>query len=178
MTRSRYRILEDDAPHFMTATIVAWLPVFSQPAFVDQILESWRFQQRERSLILYGYVIMENHLHCIAAGPDLSGLFRNFKSFTARQILTEMEKQGYTTLLNELRYFKARNKVDQEFQLWQEGNHPQQIGSDEMMIQKLEYTHNNPLRRGYVDEPTHWRYSSARNYAGLTGLIDVVTDWR
>jgi len=38
--------------------------------------------------------------------------------------------------------------------------------------------HNNPLRRGYVDEQTHWRYSSARNYAGVMGLIDVVTDWR
>jgi putative transposase len=66
----------------------------------------------------------------------------------------------------------------QEYHLWQVGDHPQQIQSDEMMLQKLEYIHNNPVRRGYVDEPTHWRYSSARNYAGLPGLIDVVTDWR
>ncbi|CAN5282078.1 hypothetical protein BH10PLA2_BH10PLA2_05030 [soil metagenome] len=178
MTRSRYRIFQEDAPHFLTATIVAWLPVFSRSEFVEIIFESWRFQQRERGLILYGYVIMENHLHFIASGPNLSDLVRNFKSYTARQILTEMEKRGYTTLLNELRFFKARNKLDQQFQLWQEGNHPQEISSDEMMIQKLEYMHNNPLRRGYVDEPIHWRYSSARNYAGLTGLIDVITDWK
>jgi len=39
------------------------------------------------------------------------------------------------------------------------------------------HTHNNPLRRGYVDDPTHWGYSSARNYAGLPGLIPVTTDW-
>ena len=45
------------------------------------------------------------------------------------------------------------------------------------MRQKLEYIHNNPVARGYVDETTHWRYSSARNYAGLTGLLPVVTDW-
>jgi hypothetical protein len=47
-----------------------------------------------------------------------------------------------------------------------------------MMWQKLEYTHNNPLRRGYVDDMLHWRYSSARNYAGQAGLLPVRTDWR
>ncbi|HEV7999545.1 MAG TPA: hypothetical protein VGP63_06685 [Planctomycetaceae bacterium] len=47
-----------------------------------------------------------------------------------------------------------------------------------MMWQKLEYIHNNPVARGYVDDPLHWRYSSARNYAGLPGLIEVVKDWR
>jgi hypothetical protein len=77
-----------------------------------------------------------------------------------------------------LRFFKLRHKIDQEYQLWQEGSHPEQITSDEMMLQKLEYSHNNPIRRGYVDEATHWRYSSARNYEGRKGLIDVVTDWR
>jgi hypothetical protein len=47
-----------------------------------------------------------------------------------------------------------------------------------MMTQKLEYMHLNPVRRGYVDDPVHWRYSSARNYAERAGLIEVVTDWR
>jgi len=46
-----------------------------------------------------------------------------------------------------------------------------------MMKQKLEYIHNNPVERGYVDDPLHWRYSRARNYAGQPGLVDVVTDW-
>jgi hypothetical protein len=71
-----------------------------------------------------------------------------------------------------------RHKIDQRYQLWQEGSHPEQIQGDEMMLQKLEYTHNNPIRRGYVDEARHWRYSSARNYEGGKGLIEVVTDWR
>ena len=47
-----------------------------------------------------------------------------------------------------------------------------------MMEQKLIYMHNNPLKRGYVDEAVHWRHSSARNYAGLPGLIEIITDWR
>src|SRR5262249_43382401 len=82
------------------------------------------------------------------------------------------------TLLQELRYFKAAHKTDQMHQLWQEGSHPQPIQNIEMMVQKLEYTHNNPVCRGYVDDPVHWRYSSARDYAGLPGLIEVTTNWR
>lgn len=46
-----------------------------------------------------------------------------------------------------------------------------------MMRQKIEYIHNNPVKRGYVDKPTDWRYSSARNYAGMEGLIPVTTKW-
>jgi hypothetical protein len=40
-----------------------------------------------------------------------------------------------------------------------------------------QYIHLNPVKRGDGDDPVHWRYSSARNYAGLPGLVNVITDW-
>jgi putative transposase len=178
MTRSRYRIYEEEYPYFMTNTVVAWLPVFSIPPFVDIIFNSWRFLQKERGVRIFGYVIMENHLHWIAAAQNLAEQVGRFKSFVARKVIDEMELRGYATFLQELKYFKLRHKIDQTYQLWQEGSHPEQIQNDEMMLQKLEYMHNNPVKRGYVDDAVHWRYSSARNYAGSGGLIDVVTDWR
>ncbi|MGH8554076.1 MAG: hypothetical protein ACREUD_00610 [Gammaproteobacteria bacterium] len=46
-----------------------------------------------------------------------------------------------------------------------------------MMRQKLDDIHQNPVKRGYVDQPEHWRYSSARNYAGQEGLIEVERVW-
>ena len=46
-----------------------------------------------------------------------------------------------------------------------------------ILRQKLDYIHLNPVKRGYVDEPCHWRYSSARNYDGRPGVMEVVTDW-
>lgn len=88
-----------------------------------------------------------------------------------------LKRRNASSLLDQLHFFKDRHKTDRDFQLWQEGSHPQQITSDEMMRQKIEYIHCNPVKRGYVDDPVHWRYSSARNYAGLPGLIDVATDW-
>ena len=43
-----------------------------------------------------------------------------------------------------------------------------------MLMQRLAYIHNNPVKRGYVDLPEHWRYSSARAYAGENALLPVV----
>ena len=63
MTRSRYRIFESEYPYFMTNTVVAWLPVFAHPPFVEVVLDSWRFLQRERGVQIFGYVVLENHLH-------------------------------------------------------------------------------------------------------------------
>lgn len=177
MSRTRYRIFEQEYPYFLTSTVVAWLPIFSHLPLAEIFFDSWRFLQRERGVRIFGYVILENHLHWIASANDLAEQVGRFKSYTARRIIDEMQRRGFATLLAELHYFKLRHKIDQTYQLWQEGNHPQQIQHPEMMRQKLEYIHNNPLRRGYIDEAIHWRYSSARNYAGMDGLIDVITDW-
>lgn len=178
MSRSRYRFGNDHYPHFMTQTVVAWLPVFSQPELAEIVLNSLRFLQTERQIDILAWVLLENHLHWIGVGPQLGRRVGEFKSFTATSILKQLEKKGCQTLLQELSFYKLRHKVDQVHQLWQEGSHPKIIESDDVMWQKIEYIHNNPLRRGYVDDPCHWRYSSARNYAGQPGLLEVCTSWR
>jgi REP element-mobilizing transposase RayT len=179
MPRSRYRIFEDDVnvPYFLTCTVVGWLPIFTRPESVDIVLNSWRFLQKKNRLTLYGYVIMENHLHLIASSPDLRKEIGDFKSFTAKEIIKLLKLRRVRLLLDQLEQYKGRHKTGQLYQLWQEGSHPKRIGSDEMMTQKLDYMHLNPVARGYVEETVHWRYSSARNYAGLPGLIDVKTCW-
>jgi putative transposase len=178
MTRSRYRFFEAEYPYFVTATIVGWLPVFTRPEAVEIVYDSWQYLQQNRGLQIFGYVILENHLHLIAKADDMSDVMKKFKSFTARALIELLEQRSASDLLRQLRAHKLLYKTQSDYQVWQEGSHPQQIQSDEMMLQKLEYMHNNPIARGYVDDGVHWRYSSARNYAGLPGMIDVVTDWR
>ena len=177
MTRSRYRITENETPYFLTGTVVAWLPVFAYPQFAEIIFESWRFLQEQRKIHIHGYVCLENHIHWIASGQDLPEQIRNFKSFTARKILDGLKRDGFESVLNELAFFKLQHKEKQRFQLWQEGNHPQEIQSEAMMLQKLDYIHQNPVQRGYVDRPEDWRYSSARNYSGGIGLVSITTQW-
>ena len=76
MGRSRYLITEADKPHFLTCTVLEWLPLFTRPALVDILLDSWRYQQAQNGLRLYGYVILENHLHFVAQAPNLGECVR------------------------------------------------------------------------------------------------------
>jgi putative transposase len=72
-----------------------------------------------------------------AAADDLSHEVACFKSYRARKLLDLLELRGAHVPLEQLRYYKERHKLDQEYQLWQEGSHPEAIASDEMMWQKL-----------------------------------------
>lgn len=177
MARSRYKVKLNEQPHFLTCTVVNWLPVFTRPQAVEIALASLRHLQTVDDLTIYGFVMMENHTHFIASCERLSNVIGRFKSFTARKIIDLLRDRGEKGILRQLRYAKLPHKVDREYQLWQEGGHPVLIQGEDMMRQRLEYMHNNPVRRGYVDDPVDWRYSSARNYAGSEGLLEVKKVW-
>lgn len=120
---------------------------------------------------------MKDHVHLIASALDLTKEISNFKSFIARVIIDTLKKNHSNSLLLQLSENRTRRETDREYQVWQEGSHPEEITSGEMMRQKIEYIHYNPVKRGYVDEPTEWEYSSARIYEGDEGLLNVTTEW-
>ena len=139
-------------------------------------LDSLRYLSND-GLKLYAYVVLENHMHLLAQSEDLRRDIGRFKSYTAKQVLAYLVENRVSTVLDQLAFYKKAHKRDRSYQFWQEGVHPELIQGDGMMRQKIEYIHNNPVVRGYVDEPEHWRYSSARDYAGRDGLLDVCQDW-
>ena len=173
MGRSRYIILEPDKPHFLTCTVVEWLPVFTRPDAVQLLLDSWAYQRQHNGLALFGYVVLENHLHFVARAPHLDKCLASFKSYTAARLITLLKARKAEHLLTRLRFAKQAHKIDREYQFWQEGSHAEMVFSEAVMREKLDYIHHNPVKRGYVDLPEYWRYSSARNYLGLPGLIEI-----
>jgi putative transposase len=174
MTRSRYHFLEDDAaPYFITTTTVGWLPLFANPEIAAQIINSLKYLISKGRINLIAYVIMENHVHLVASAKDISGEIAKFKSYTARCCIDyylSTQRKSVLTLLSE---HKQDHKSGRDFQFWQEGSHPQRIISDDMLQQKIDYIHQNPVKRGYVDLPEHWRYSSAKDYLGQPGLLPI-----
>jgi len=110
MPRSRYRVQCDPYPHFLTATINHWLPLFTRPETVNIILDSWRFLQRDADFRLYGYVILAYHLHLIAASDNLSHDMQRFKSYTAKQIIAHLEQHRSVKLLELPAFFKRAHK--------------------------------------------------------------------
>ena len=173
MSRSRYVILEPDKPHFLTCTVVEWLPVFTRPDAVQILLDSWKYLRQHKSLQLFGYVILENHLHFVAQAPRLDKCLSSFKSYTAARLIELLEAHKAERLLTRLRWAKKAHKNDREYQFWEEGSHAEMVFSEVVVREKLDYIHRNPVKRGYVDLPEHWRYSSARNYLGQPGLMDI-----
>jgi REP element-mobilizing transposase RayT len=171
--RSRYQILNEDYPYFHTATIVGWQPVFTRRESVQIVLDSLMWLQTHTDFKLHAYVILENHMHFISTANQHGHRIQQFKSYTARKIIDLLEGRNASLILRQLAFYKRKDKTQSDYQLWQEGTHPEEMADERMLRQRLDYIHNNPVERGYVDEAEHWRYSSARNYAGEEGLISV-----
>ncbi|MBN8861882.1 MAG: transposase, partial [Sphingobacteriales bacterium] len=84
MDKSGYRIRNQAAIHFVTFSVVEWVDVFTRKMYRDIVLDSIRFCQNNKGLLLHCWCIMSNHLHLIlsAKNNDLSSLLRDFKKFT------------------------------------------------------------------------------------------------
>jgi REP-associated tyrosine transposase len=171
--RSRYKIVELEAPHFITCTIVGWLPVFTRPRYLDIITSSLTFCLHQKGLRLHAYVILDNHLHMVVSADNLSQVIRDFKRHTVKEILAAARHEDKQWLLKQSEVFKSVHKGNSQHQVWQEGFHPQAITTEDMLRQKLDYIHYNPMRIGLVDRPEDWRYSSAQNYLGQAGVLEI-----
>lgn len=177
MGRSRYKIYEPTHPHFITCTVLHWIPLFTRVESVQVLLESLKHLQITDNLKIFAYVVLENHLHLIASSDDIAKSIKKFKSYTAKELLALLQKHNVKTILDQLAFYKKAHKQETTYQVWQEGMQPKLIQTEVMMVEKINYIHNNPIKRGYVDEAKHWRYSSARDYEGVSGLIEIERMW-
>ena len=161
----------------MTCTILHWIPIFTRKESVAIVLDCLEFLKEKENLKVYAYVILENHLHLVVQSDDLSKSMESFKKFTAKKILELLKKENIKSILEQLAFYKKAHHRDKNYQVWEEGYKPKLLQSDEMIISKIRYIHENPVKRGYVDDAKHWRYSSARDYEGEKGLIGVCRFW-
>lgn len=140
---------------------------------LDIVIASLTFCREQKRLRLHAYVILDNHLHLMVSSENLSQVIRDFKRHTAKEILAVARQDNKQWLLKQFEFFKGAHKGESQHQVWQEGFHPQAITGEEMLRQKLDYIHYNPVRLGLVDRPEDWRYSSARNYFGQEGVLEI-----
>jgi putative transposase len=177
---SNYKILDQHGLNFVTLTVVDWMDVFIRKSYRDIIIESLRYCQREKGLVVCAYVIMSSHVHLIIEARGcipLSDILRDFKKFTASTILKEIEYGGYESrkewLLQRFAYRARVVPGNRTYQFWQSDNHPIMLYTMPVIAQKIGYIHNNPVVEGWVEQPEEYLYSSASNYATGRGLLDV-----
>jgi putative transposase len=169
--RSNYKIYDNQSIYFVTSTIIEHIPIFLNENMFRIIIDSLVHCQTEKGLKIFAYVVMDNHIHLIVSNPKLSDVLRDFKRHTARKIISLVQSNSSNWLSYQFEFRKKKYKDKSNYQVWQEGFHPQQILNSDMFIQKIEYIHYNPVKRGFVDMPEHWKYSSARNFIGDESII-------
>lgn len=152
---------------YLTFTVVGWADVFTRRLYIEELIKSIKYCQLNKGLEIYAYVIMTNHLHLIAKRKDglLSDLIRDFKSFTAKQLLKlilENPQESRKEWLEMIFRFHGKStKQNEIYAFWQKTSHPIDLWSSSVIDQKVDYIHNNPVRAGFVTEPHEWLLSSA-----------------
>ncbi len=174
-----YQIKDQDKAHYVTLQVVEWVDIFTRKVYRDIIVDALNYCSRHKHLEVYGYVIMSNHVHLLVRSDyeNLSGTLRDLKSFTSKQILKAIETGPESRdkwMLNIFKNAAIRHKRNSDYQVWTHENHAIELFSAKFVEQKLDYIHNNPVRAGLVESPEEYIYSSAKNYSGQDGLVDVV----
>jgi len=176
-----YNIRDQHAAYFLTFQVVAWVDVFTRKQYRDIVVDAFNYCADNKQLQVHAWVIMSNHLHCIlsSANGTLSDTIRDLKRHTARHILQMVQEPAESRrdwILYQFKYAAKQQVRNKDFQLWTHENHAVEISPyvKDMAESKLHYVHYNPVRAGLVERPEDYLYSSARDYAGIEGLIKLV----
>jgi putative transposase len=173
-----YKFGDQSLPYFVSFATVKWVDVFIRQEYVQIIVESLAYCQKEKGLILHAWCIMPSHVHLIMStkGMRMEHVLRDMKRHTAKRLIEAISHHPLESRKEWLlRMFDQATTKDGS-QFWQHDNHPIELVTQPFWDQKLDYLHENPVKAGFVTEGHHWKWSSARNYASrdLHGPLDLV----
>ena len=172
-----YQFMEGVYVYFVTFTIKDWLPVFQDPKAIQIISESLRFCILEKCLRIHAYVIMKEHIHLIVFDANFDNLrlqktLGSFRKFTGKKLADYLDENYANSLPSAIR---SQIINDRARQVWQRGWHVESLASEKFLQQKVNYVHENPVRKGFVQLPEDWDYSSAGYWVnGREGSTPVV----
>jgi putative transposase len=173
----KFKARNREGLYFITTTIVDWVDLFTRPTYKHIIVDSLNYCVAHKGLKIHAWVLMSNHIHLIVSCEnDLASVMRDFKSFTSKQFskaIDAAEESRKDWLLGKFRYAANRVLRGKDFKIWKDGYHPVELIGNEMIDQKMDYIHDNPVRQEIVFLPEHYLYSSARDYCGEKGLVKI-----
>ncbi|MBX7108678.1 MAG: transposase [Chitinophagales bacterium] len=176
----KYEASNPEGIYFTTSTIVQWIDLFTRRELQEVVIDSIKYCQREKGLIIFAWSLMPSHLHMISAANSsqitLPDIMRDFKKYTSKALVKtigETNESREDWLMSAFEFAGRTNRKIKDYKVWQDGYHPEEIITRSFMDQKLHYIHYNAVEAGFVTEPHLYALSSAIDYAGGKGLIDV-----
>lgn len=181
MSADNYFITDQNAVYFLTFTVEDWIDVFTRKEYKIVVADSLNFCIENKGLEVFAWCLMSNHIHLVCRAKEnfrISDIIRDFKKHTAKTILKMIENEPESRKEWMLYRFRYAGKFDNritKYKFWQETNHAVLLDRNELIEQRINYTHENPVRAMILFNAQDYLYSSARNYAGEIGLVKVQT---
>ncbi|MFT7238339.1 MAG: putative transposase [Cyclobacteriaceae bacterium] len=175
----KYKFHNKEGLYFVSFATVYWPDVFVRDQYFELMLNSFDYCRKNKGMEIYSYCIMTSHVHLIfrANQSNPSNLIKEMKTFTSKKLQASVESNPQESrrewLLWMMKYAGMKNSNVQHRQFWQQHNKPIELWSPEVIDQKVDYIHQNPVVAGYVLEAEHWKYSSAVDYSGGKGLLEI-----
>jgi putative transposase len=158
MAKGLVRYQQTGCFHFLTFSCYRRLPLLSREGAYKVFERELETIRTRYGFVVAGYVLMPEHVHLLLGEPRQSSL----------SIALQVLKQQTSRKLKLLR----------EAQFWQPRYYDFNVHNEEKRIEKLSYMHRNPVKRGLVDKPEDWPWSSFRHYAtGETGAVEIESQW-
>ncbi len=129
---------------------------------------------------MYGWCIIPNHLHLALRNAGkllLSEIIRDFKKYTSvallKAITANQQESRKEWMLELFRDAAESSNKHQKYKFWQNHYHPVELSDNDKQQRCIDYIHRNPVEAGFVSEPEQYIYSSALDYSGKKGLLDI-----
>ncbi|MDP4203736.1 MAG: transposase [Bacteroidota bacterium] len=176
----KYKFYKPDGVYFVSFATVNWIDVFTRRVYKDIVVESLNYCIQEKGLVVYAWVIMSNHVHLVIASKTgaLEDVMRDLKRHTSKAILKEIEENPQESrkewMLWMFRRAGEKNCNNSKYQFWQQHNQPEELGREAYAIDRaIAYIHENPIRAGFTDRAEEYPYSSAVDFAGGKGRVNI-----
>ena len=170
---TKYKFRNPKGVYFISFAVQNWIDALTRSEYKNIIVDSLKYCQQHKGLNLYAWVIMTNHVHLIISAEGkftLSEIMRDFKRHTSKHIIENIKTNPIESrrewLLNQF-------YTDKGWRFWRGENRPIELWSNHVIDQKINYIHMNPVEEGVVFSPEDYMYSSAIDYAGGKGMLNV-----
>ena len=169
----KYKFHNPEGAYFISFAVQGWVDVFTRNLYKDLLVDSLAYCIKEMDMELFAWCIMTNHVHLLARAngdSSLPEILRDLKKFTSKKIfkaICENDRESRRDWL--IHQFSTEKGL----RFWRGDNRPIEVWSNAVFAQKLSYIHNNPVQEGLVFRPEDYLYSSAVDYSGEKGLLEV-----
>lgn len=174
-----YKFYNKEGLYFVSFATINWIDVFVRDEYFMALVGSLAWCRNEKGMEIYSWCVMPSHVHLVfrARQANPGELLKSFKTYTSKTLQQMIKEHPQESRREWILWMMTRaglkNSNVKNMQFWQQHNKPIELWSPEVIDQKVDYIHNNPVVAGFVTEAHYWKYSSAIDYSGGKGMLEI-----